>query len=31
MPRANRMFFLSIPPNVFTAATGNAADYASSR
>ncbi|KAF8072377.1 G6PD2 [Scenedesmus sp. PABB004] len=30
-PRANRMFFLSIPPNVFLAATGNAADHARSR
>eukprot|EP00878_Enallax_costatus_P011921 GHUV01012445.1.p1 GENE.GHUV01012445.1~~GHUV01012445.1.p1 ORF type:complete len:575 (+),score=103.39 GHUV01012445.1:290-2014(+) len=29
-PRANRMFFLSIPPNVFLAATGNAADHARS-
>ncbi|KIZ06619.1 glucose-6-phosphate 1-dehydrogenase [Monoraphidium neglectum] len=31
MPRANRIFFLSIPPNVFLDATGNAADCASSR
>lgn len=31
MPRANRIFFLSIPPNVFLDATGNAADFASSR
>ena len=31
MPRANRIFFLSIPPNVFLDAAGNAADYASSR
>jgi hypothetical protein len=30
-PQANRMFFLSIPPNVFLPATGNAADYARSR
>ena len=30
MPRANRMFFLSIPPNVFIAAAGGAADYCSS-
>ncbi|KAG1665925.1 hypothetical protein FOA52_004514 [Chlamydomonas sp. UWO 241] len=28
--RANRMFFLSIPPNVFTAAAGGAADLCSS-
>jgi len=27
---ANRMFFLSIPPNVFVAAAGGAADYCSS-
>ncbi|KIY96886.1 glucose-6-phosphate 1-dehydrogenase [Monoraphidium neglectum] len=26
MPRANRIFFLSIPPNVFLDATGNAAE-----
>ncbi|KAI8464825.1 MAG: glucose-6-phosphate dehydrogenase [Monoraphidium minutum] len=31
MPRANRVFFLSIPPNVFLDAAGNAADFASSR
>ena len=31
MPRANRIFFLSIPPNVFLDAAGNAADFASSR
>lgn len=31
MPRANRMFFLSIPPNVFIAAAGGAADYCSSK
>lgn len=31
MPRANRIFFLSIPPNVFLDATGNAADFASSK
>jgi glucose-6-phosphate 1-dehydrogenase len=30
-PRANRMFFLSIPPNVFLSATGNAADHARSK
>jgi glucose-6-phosphate 1-dehydrogenase len=30
-PRANRMFFLSIPPNVFLAATCFAADCASSK
>lgn len=30
-PQANRMFFLSIPPNVFLPATGNAADYARSK
>lgn len=30
-PRANRIFFLSIPPNVFLPAAGNAADLASSR
>ncbi len=30
-PQAHRMFFLSIPPDVFTAAAGNAADCASSR
>lgn len=30
-PRANRIFFLSIPPNVFLSATGNAADHARSR
>ncbi|EFJ45944.1 hypothetical protein VOLCADRAFT_82038 [Volvox carteri f. nagariensis] len=29
--RANRMFFLSIPPNVFIAAAGGAADYCSTR
>ncbi|KAL6756482.1 plastidic glucose-6-phosphate dehydrogenase [Haematococcus lacustris] len=29
-PRANRMFFLSIPPNVFVAAAGGAADFCSS-
>lgn len=29
-PRANRMFFLSIPPNVFVAAAGGAADHCSS-
>lgn len=29
-PRANRMFFLSIPPNVFIPAAGNAADLCSS-
>lgn len=31
MPRSNRMFFLSIPPNVFIAAAAGAADYCSSR
>ena len=31
MPRANRMFFLSIPPNVFIAAAGGAADHCSSK
>lgn len=31
MPRVNRMFFLSIPPNVFIAAAGGAADYCSSK
>lgn len=31
MPRANRMFFLSIPPNVFIAAASGAADCCSSR
>jgi hypothetical protein len=31
LPRANRIFFLSIPPNVFLDAAGNAADFASSR
>lgn len=31
LPRANRVFFLSIPPNVFLDAAGNAADIASSR
>ncbi|GBF96382.1 hypothetical protein Rsub_09181 [Raphidocelis subcapitata] len=31
LPRANRIFFLSIPPNVFLDAAGNAADVASSR
>jgi hypothetical protein len=31
MPRANRIFFLSIPPNVFLDAAGNAADFASSK
>lgn len=30
-PRANRMFFLSIPPNVFVPAAGGAADYSSSK
>ncbi len=30
-PRANRMFFLSIPPNVFVPAAGGAADYCSSK
>lgn len=30
VPKANRMFFLSIPPNVFIAAAGNAAQYCSS-
>eukprot|EP00879_Flechtneria_rotunda_P011986 GHRR01012519.1.p1 GENE.GHRR01012519.1~~GHRR01012519.1.p1 ORF type:complete len:565 (+),score=146.91 GHRR01012519.1:1727-3421(+) len=30
-PRANRMFFLSIPPNVFLSATGNAVDQARSK
>ncbi|GIL79478.1 hypothetical protein Vretimale_18361 [Volvox reticuliferus] len=29
--RANRMFFLSIPPNVFIAAAGGAADFCSTR
>jgi glucose-6-phosphate 1-dehydrogenase len=29
-PRANRMFFLSIPPNVFVAAAAGAADRCSS-
>ncbi len=29
-PRANRMFFLSIPPNVFVAASAGAADRCSS-
>ncbi len=29
-PRANRMFFLSIPPNVFVPAAGGAADFCSS-
>jgi glucose-6-phosphate 1-dehydrogenase len=29
-PQAHRMFFLSIPPSVFTAAAGNAAQYCSS-
>lgn len=29
-PRSNRMFFLSIPPNVFISAAGNAADLCSS-
>lgn len=29
--QANRMFFLSIPPNVFIAAAGGAADFCSSR
>ena len=31
LPRANRIFFLSIPPNVFLDAAGNAADVASSK
>lgn len=31
MPRSNRMFFLSIPPNVFIAAAGGAADFCSSK
>ncbi len=30
MPRHNRMFFLSIPPNVFIQAAGGAADFCSS-
>ncbi|KAG2482653.1 hypothetical protein HYH03_018426 [Edaphochlamys debaryana] len=30
-PRSNRMFFLSIPPNVFIAAAGGAADYCSTK
>jgi len=30
-PIANRMFFLSIPPNVFVQAAGGAADNCSSR
>ncbi|GAX74483.1 hypothetical protein CEUSTIGMA_g1932.t1 [Chlamydomonas eustigma] len=30
-PRANRMFFLSIPPNVFIAAAGGAAEQCSSK
>lgn len=30
-PKANRMFFLSIPPNVFVAVAGGAADYCSSK
>jgi len=30
-PRANRMFFLSIPPNVFVSVAGGAADYCSSK
>jgi hypothetical protein len=30
MPRSNRMFFLSIPPNVFVAAASGAADRCSS-
>ena len=30
-PRANRMFFLSIPPNVFIPAAAGAADFCSSR
>jgi glucose-6-phosphate 1-dehydrogenase len=29
--RSNRMFFLSIPPNVFVAAAGGAADHCSSK
>jgi glucose-6-phosphate 1-dehydrogenase len=29
--RANRMFFLSIPPNVFIPAAGGAADYCSTK
>jgi glucose-6-phosphate 1-dehydrogenase len=29
--RVNRMFFLSIPPNVFVSAAGGAADYCSSK
>ena len=31
MPRANRMFFLSIPPNVFISAAAGAADHCSSK
>lgn len=31
LPRANRMFFLSIPPNVFIPAAGGAADHCSSK
>jgi hypothetical protein len=31
LPRSNRMFFLSIPPNVFIAAAGGAADVCSTR
>ena len=30
-PRVNRMFFLSIPPNVFVPAAGGAADHCSSK
>ena len=30
-PRSNRMFFLSIPPNVFIAAAGGAADFCSTK
>lgn len=30
-PRSNRMFFLSIPPNVFIPAAGGAADHCSTR
>lgn len=29
--RANRMFFLSIPPNVFIGAAGGAADFCSTK
>ena len=31
LPRSNRMFFLSIPPNVFIPAAGGAADFCSTR